>query len=43
MVVDDGLVLTDPFVSSSRKDHILDEDMRNTLKRFVKSGVLLMT
>lgn len=43
MVVDDGLVLADAFVSSSREDHVLDEDMRNTLKKFIKSGMLLMT
>lgn len=30
LVVDDGLVLADAFVSGSREDHILDEDMRST-------------
>lgn len=43
LVVDDRLVLADTFVSSSREDHVLDEGMRNTLTKFIKSGMLLMT
>lgn len=42
LVVDDGLVLADAFVSGSREDHILDEDMRSTPTKFIKSGTLVM-
>lgn len=41
LVVDDGLVLADAFVSGSREDHVLDEDMRNTPTKFIKSGALV--
>lgn len=30
LVIDDRLVLTDPLISSSRKDHILDKHKENT-------------